>query len=214
MHSEHAPSGAGSQVERPLRKRRREERGEAAGRRKKSGVARPAGAPYWLPRGPFWERLSEGVKRAVGEVLEPAYRRLVVEARDELERSAGITLVHLMWLEICDQAAMSDIVGNREEIDAFVKDPEAAVDRHLHLVAAKNSTAELLLKLRMVRETIQRQERLAGPPHAVPALPAPASPPMVGRISNPPHNEFERIGNPPHNEIERIGNPPHDEAGA
>jgi hypothetical protein len=174
--------------------------------------------------------LSEGVKRAVGEVLEPAYRRLVLEARDELERSAGITLVHLMWLEICDQAAMCDIVGNREEVDAFLKSPEEAVGRHLHLVAAKNSTAELMLKLRMVRETIQREQQLMGPPEAAPALPAPAAPfgkwaTAEARLprfvedreaANLLREPLPASGQPADGSpiVGRIGNPPHSEEGA
>ncbi len=173
MRSEDARSELTGRLGPSLRKGRRDDVGRAVGKGKKPGVARPAGAPYWLPRGPFWDRLSEGVKRAAGEVLEPAYRRLVLEARDELERSAGITLVHLMWLEICDQTAMSEVVGNRDEIDAILKNAEESVGRHLHLVAAKNSTAELLLKLRMVRATIQREQQVTGPPEAAPALPAP-----------------------------------------
>lgn len=85
MHREHGKSELQNRVEKSLRKKRRAEQREGWEGRKKPGIARPAGAPYWLPRGPFWDRLSEGVKRAVGEVLEPADRRLVLEARDELE---------------------------------------------------------------------------------------------------------------------------------
>ena len=73
-------------VENSVRKGRRAGRDEGTPGPKTPQVPRPAGAPYWLPVGPFWDRLAEGVRRAVGEILEPAYRRLVVEARDELER--------------------------------------------------------------------------------------------------------------------------------
>ena len=147
---------------------------------KKPRLPRPEGAPHWLPRGGFWEELSEGVQRAAGEILVPAYRRLVLEVDDELERSAGMTLVHLMWLEICGQQAMADIVGNRESIYSIVKDPEAQVARHLELLGAKNNTAELLLKLRMVRDMIPDAERRIGPEISVPSLPAPAiSPPTA-----------------------------------
>jgi hypothetical protein len=126
-----------------------------------------------VPAGEAWDALPQGVRRAVGEVLAPAFQRLVVEAPDELERSAGITFVHLMWLEVCDQAAMSEIVGDRKAVYASVEEPEEAVARHLHLVAAKNSTGELLMKLRMVRETLEREERLMAIPGPVPALAAP-----------------------------------------
>jgi hypothetical protein len=142
---------------------------------KKPPIPRPAGAPYWLPDGPWWEQLSDGVRQAVRDILEPAYRRLVVEAQDELERSAGITLVHLMWLEICDQTRLGNIAGDRKSICAIVEDPEESIARHLHLVGAKNSTAELLLKLRMTRAMLERGERSLGPPGAGLALPVPAA---------------------------------------
>jgi hypothetical protein len=47
------------------------------------------------------------------------------------------------------------------------------IAQHLHLVAAKNSTGELLLRLRMMREMLQRGERLLGPPAVGPTLPPP-----------------------------------------
>jgi len=132
----------------------------------------PDGAPYWLPAGAFWEHLPEGVRRAVREVLEPAYQRLVRGAPGELERSAGITLVHLMWLEMCDQARLGEMIADRDSIASIIEEPEEWIARHLHLVAAKNSTAELLLKLSMVREALSR----VGVPErpTVPALPVAA----------------------------------------
>ena len=113
-------------VENAVRKGRRVERDEGTPGPKTPQVPRPAGAPYWLPVGPFWDRLAEGVRRAVGEILEPAYRRLVVEARDELERSAGMTLVHLMWLEICDQSHLGDTVGDWQAIYSGVRNARTA----------------------------------------------------------------------------------------
>ena len=54
-------------------------------------VGRPE-APYWLPSGVSWDRLPEGLKHAAVEILEPAYRRLVLEAASELERMASSRL--------------------------------------------------------------------------------------------------------------------------
>ncbi len=136
-------------------------------------IPRPQGAPYFLPAGPEWNALAEGVRQAVVEILGPAYQRLVVEAGDELERSAGLTLVHLMRLEICDQTRLGVIAGDRRGLPALLQDPEEAIAQHLHLVAAKNSPGELMIRLRMVREMLQRGERLLAPPAVGPVLPPP-----------------------------------------
>jgi hypothetical protein len=45
-------------------------------------------APYWLPRGDAWRRLSEPIRRAVHQRILPMWRELVDGAADELERSA------------------------------------------------------------------------------------------------------------------------------
>ena len=157
-----------------------------------------AGAPCWLPGGGLWRRLPEGVRRAVRELLEPAYERLVRRAPGELERSAGVTLVHLMWLELCDQARLAEVIADRQSAVAIVEQPEEWIARHLHLVAAKNSTAELLLKLSIVREGLSRG---AGAPQlGIPALPGtPRStdvPPGAGRGSEPAGGALDALARP------------------
>ena len=127
--------------------------------------------PYWVPSGTTWQLMPSGVRRAVSQVLSPAYRRFVLDAPGELERSIGLTLVHLMWLEICDQVRLADAAADETSLTAVLSDPTALIGRHLHLAASKCQTAELLVKLRMVCEAFER------PPAAVlpaAALPAPA----------------------------------------
>ena len=139
-------------------------------------IPRPDGAPYWVPEGSMWNEIPEGTRIAVRDILEPAYRRLVLEAGDELERSAGLTLVHLLWLEICDQTRLGLMAGDRKSVFALVEDPDEVIAHHLRLVTAKNSSAELLLKLRMTREMLKRGERLWGPPGDGLAIPPPVPP--------------------------------------
>jgi hypothetical protein len=114
-------------------------------------------APYWLPTGVFWDHLSDNVKQAVLQILEPAYQHMVLEAPNELERSAGITMVHLLWLEMCDQIHMAQAVADYDSIASILENPEQLIDRHLHLVGAKNNTAELLIKLKVLREMLGRE---------------------------------------------------------
>jgi hypothetical protein len=115
--------------------------------------------PHWLPADQRWEKLPESIRQVVPRILAPAYRRFVIDAADELERSVGLTLVHLMWLEVCDQVQLATAIADPTCLDAILKDPETMIDRHLRLATVKCQTAELLLKLRVVSEALQR------PPH-------------------------------------------------
>jgi hypothetical protein len=130
--------------------------------------------PYWIPRGSGWNTLAETTRQAVNQILAPAYRQLVLEAQGEVERSVGITLVHLMWLEICGQVPMAMAVVEPLLAAIQADDPDVLVNRHLHLVAAKCQAAELLSKVRMVGEIVRRSA-VATPPY----LPAPEPYPVI-----------------------------------
>jgi hypothetical protein len=134
--------------------------------------------PHWLPTGCYWNELPENIRQAVPRILAPAYRRFVLDAPGELERSVGVTLVHLMWLELCDQIQMALATGNPTSLDAVIGDRELMIDRHLRLATVKCQTAELLLKVQVVNNALQR-----------PALPAIVP---VGAAVAPPHpNSFQ-----------------------
>jgi hypothetical protein len=119
--------------------------------------------PYWLPSGDYWDGLPREIRDAVPRILGPAYRKFVLEAGGELERSLGLTLVHLIWLEVCDHVRMALAAADSLSLAAALNDPDAMIARHLNLITAKCQTAELLVKLRLVTEAL----------NAPPALPAP-----------------------------------------
>jgi hypothetical protein len=167
---QHAAPPPGERRRPQRKKRRRPDAAQITPHRE----ARPdlGKAPYWLPAGDLWDRLPAAMRQAVVDILAPAYQRLVLQVADDLERSTGITLVHLMWLEISDQLRLAETVAERESFVAAVGDerPEEMIAEHLHLVAAKNATSELLVKLRMVR---QMAERGAWPAGALPGAAIP-----------------------------------------
>jgi hypothetical protein len=47
--------------------------------------------------------LPKELRLAIMEIVNPAYQELVLEAAAALARSAGTTLVHLLWLELLQQ---------------------------------------------------------------------------------------------------------------
>ena len=53
----------------------------------------PVSRPAWAPGDVDLFKVPEPVRQAVAEIVEPAYRKLVAEVEDPLERSIGLTLV-------------------------------------------------------------------------------------------------------------------------
>ncbi len=105
---------------------------EIVGREK----TQPGRRPRWTPPGVDLASLPKEVRAAVAEIVDPLYEQLVVGVSDALEKSTGLTVVHLVWQEILDQQQLGrgyqddpllGSLGNREEI----------LVRHLQLVDAK-----------------------------------------------------------------------------
>lgn len=110
----------------------------------------PTGPPRWTPPGLDLEGLPQEIRTAVDEIVEPLYEQLVHGAADPLEKSTGMTVVHLVWQEILDQHKLGctyqqdpffESLGNREEI----------LVRHLQLVDAKIKASYVLVRLREIR---------------------------------------------------------------
>jgi hypothetical protein len=94
--------------------------------------------------------LPQEVRAAATEIVDPLYEQLVVGVPDALEKSTGLTVVHLVWQEILDQQKLGkgyqddpllESLGNREEILA----------RHLQLIDAKVKASYVLVRLRELR---------------------------------------------------------------
>jgi len=93
--------------------------------------------PLWVPEGIDLSYVPVEVRQAVAEVIQPVYEQYVVGADDGLEKSLGLTLTHLLWLEVLEQfdlkreytqvQAVLGITGNREQLMA----------RHLRLIDSK-----------------------------------------------------------------------------
>ena len=115
--------------------------------------------------------MPENMRQLAARILNPAYRRFVLDARNELERSVGMTLVHLMWLELSGQVELGKTITDRQSVEAILHNPEELIERHLRLTASKCQTAELLLKLRMV-DGLLRQSSFSAPDNH-PALASP-----------------------------------------
>jgi len=57
---------------------------------------------YFLPETVDWDALPQSVRTAFTTIIEPAYRELVLGARDALERCAAASFVFLLAEEVLD----------------------------------------------------------------------------------------------------------------
>lgn len=160
---------------------RKTKRGDAP-RSRQPPVERDPDIPHWLPAGGGWEKLPQEIRETVSRFITPAYRRFVLEAPSEIERAVGTTLVHLMWLELCGQLQLAQAAVDPQSLDAVLQNPEEMIARHLHLATVKCQTAELMVKLRVINDALDRA------PVARPVLPAPIDilPPSLDPICPSP----------------------------
>lgn len=108
--------------------------------------------PFWIPDGVNFDSLPAELKIAITGIVDPAYNELVLSAASGLEQSTGLTIVHLLWLEILDQIQLGKgFAENSDEPDAF-KHREKKIACSLRLVGAKIKTSNFLLRIHDFRQ--------------------------------------------------------------
>jgi hypothetical protein len=119
-------------------------------------IKKPASAasprPFWVPAEIDFEKLPEAVRVAFRAVIAPAYEELVVGAVGALERSAGVTLVFLLSLELVDQFELGrDLTFWAGPGDPKAEQRDQLISRHLRVIGAKQHTANFVLRLKEIR---------------------------------------------------------------
>jgi len=145
---------------------------------------RPQNIPLWAPDGVDLEVVPPEIKQAIAELVQPIYEQFVVNASDALEKSIGITISHLLWLEILEQL---DIKREYIQIEAVLNishnRPEM-IERHLRLIDSKLRIGYFLLRIKELQNRLTRQAQ-----HYPPLLtdtPAASSTNLVlGQLPNP-----------------------------
>jgi hypothetical protein len=130
--------------------------------------------PHWIRNDGRWERLPPGIRETALQILVPAYRQFVLEAPNELERTVGLTLVHLTWLEICEQIKLAD-TSQPGSFESIIGNPREMFNRHLRLTMAKCQTAGMLQRLQVAQTSLRKSL----------AAPLPARPSSFPSIENP-----------------------------
>ncbi len=103
--------------------------------------------PYCIPPGVDIDRFPADVRTAIRRVINPAYRELVDQVRNSLQKSAGLTVIWLMWLEILDQIQLGHSLTTARSITQVSEEREQLITRHLRLVGSKIKASSFLLRL-------------------------------------------------------------------
>ena len=136
---------------------------------------RPKNLPLWVPHGIDLRVVPEEVQNAAAELVQPLYDQFVINASDCMEKSLGVTITHLLWLEILEQfdlkreytqiQAVLDIPGNRQDM----------IDRHLRLIDSKLRVGYFLIR---IRELAKRRSRRSHAPKQFAPKPNPRHSPF------------------------------------
>lgn len=106
--------------------------------------------PFFVPSGVNFDELPEELKVAILDIINPAYRRLVLKAEDGLEKSGGITVIHLLRLEILDQLELTQGLEKSRHLEAS-EERGKRIERHLRVVGAKSKVSNFLFRLKEFR---------------------------------------------------------------
>ena len=112
----------------------------------------PPSRPYWVPEGVNFDKLPRGLQIAIVAMINPAYKQLVLEAPSILERTAGLSYVHALWLEVLQQYELGVKMARTLDKGDNTEAQQEAIGRHLHLLSAKLKMGKFLIQLQNQRE--------------------------------------------------------------
>jgi hypothetical protein len=141
---------------------------------------RPQNLPPWAPHGEDLNRIPPEVQQAVADLVQPMYEQFVLNAPGGLEKSLGVTITHLLWLEILDQFDIKrDYLQFESVLNVTYNRPET-IDRLLRLIDAKLRISYFLVRLKELRSRLPAETLPAHPlpNHAGGSGPASADRPL------------------------------------
>lgn len=129
---------------------------KARSRKKKKRPYVRDSEPHWMPRGVNRKLLPREVRADIATLVNPIYEELVLNAKSALAKSTGLTIVHLLWLEILDQINLSPQSDEEDfEVDFLSQSAfntrKREIERHLRLVHSKLKASELWLRIEQLR---------------------------------------------------------------
>src|SRR6266849_5954600 len=120
----------------------------------------PGPRPVWIPPGLKFDKLSPALQRGIKDIVDPAYDELVLRAANSLQRSCGLTYVHLLWLELIEQIDLGKDMGETLPQGEGTDAHQGKMLRHMRLIAQKDKVAKLILELQRFYERIKEIDPL------------------------------------------------------
>lgn len=108
--------------------------------------------PYWVPPGLDYDSIPQGLRAAFTEILQPAYFSLVVMPSESLERSTGLSVVHLLCHEMLEQFHLGQDTRIGEPEMQRSPERQESLRRLFQIIGKKHKMSDLLHRLRMLRE--------------------------------------------------------------
>ncbi|MFH1921251.1 MAG: hypothetical protein ABIP48_15395 [Planctomycetota bacterium] len=137
--------------------------------------------PVWAPQGADLEMVPDEVRQAIVEVIEPVYERFVRGTDDPLEMTLGVTVAHLLWLEVLQQFDMKREYLEVSAVLGLPEDRGPVIEQHLRIIYSKVKVGYLLARLRELRQQWQERTRAI-----LPEPPEPADSPYWPAMFDPP----------------------------
>ena len=161
-------------------------------KKKRPAKAKSPPAPLWVPSNVDLKLVPDEIRQAIIQIVQPVYERFVIASDDPLEKSLGVTVTHLLWLEILQQA---DLKREYSEITAVLgtqKDHGRDIDQHLRIIESKVKVGYLLTRIRELRHRSNQRSSVFA------AVPDPAAPTAIDVDSTaPPDRDPQETPNSP-----------------
>jgi hypothetical protein len=119
--------------------------------------------PLWIPDDVKFDRLPPALQRAITEIIGPAYEEVVLAAQSGLERSMGVTYVHLLWLALIEMIDIARDMGPGLALGEGTDKHQKKIARHLRLVGQKDRIAKFLLEVQRFYDRGADKDRRGGP---------------------------------------------------
>ena len=102
--------------------------------------------PLWAERDVTFKKLSPDQQRHVRQIVCPLYKQFVLDPQDPLERSCGVSVIHLIWSELLKQCSLASLSYTRENYSETPRGQQ--FDELFRLLNAKYQLSTLLIRLR------------------------------------------------------------------
>src|SRR5262245_22990136 len=116
--------------------------------------------PLWVPEHVSFDKLPPALQQAIVDIFNPAYEQLVLEAPTALERSTGLSYMHLLWLELVGQQEIGRAMYPASGSPADQKNAQKKISQYIALVQSKTSVGKFLLQIRKYNERPQNYDPL------------------------------------------------------